>query len=376
MLMKKSGLTKISYVLTLLLLCSVLFAGCSSTQQAASSATGSAQSSSPASTGSVSSPSPAETEETIKFAFTVPMDDAGGVGGAKFQEVLESESGGKFKVNMFPAGQQGSMKEHWEGCQLGGLNVVYAPGSALETFVSEVSILDLPFLFPSDYDTAWKVIDGQLSEGLNKLMNDKGLQLLGIAPYGYNQIHTSKKIINTVDDLKGLKMRIIPSPLKIFEFEQWGTNPTPIEFAELYTALQQGVVDGGENALLVIKTQKLYEVQQYLTISDHALFTGLLGANKSWYDSLSDQKKAWLKDASLANIETQRKFVADERVKTIEFFKQNGVTVTNLTEDARKGFVEKSIPTQQEYASKSDAAKNLLDSVYADLEKNGIKIES
>ncbi|MBA1336015.1 MAG: TRAP-type C4-dicarboxylate transport system, periplasmic component [Firmicutes bacterium] len=354
--MKKTNLLKV--LLSLLLVSSLLLVGCSKTNESETSSN---------SKGA---------EKTLKLAFTVPMDDAGGVGASKFKEVLEAESNGKLKVNLFPAGQQGSMKEHWEGCQLGGLEVVYVAGSALETFVPEEAILDLPFLFPSDYETAWKIIDGKLSEELNKLMNAKGFELLGIAPYGYNQFHTSKKAINSMKDLQGLKMRIIPSPLKIYQYEQWGANPTPIEFSELYTALQQGVVDGGENALSVIKTQKLHEVQKYITISDHALFMGLLTANKGWYDSLSDEEKAWLQAAAKANIEAQREFVATEREKIIEFFKEYGVNVTYLTDEARQEFIQKSASTHQKYASKSNSCEMLLNLVYDELEKYGIKSEN
>lgn len=351
--MKKTN--RLRTLLSLILICSLLLVSCSSPNQA-----GNASSS-------------GEAAKTVKLAFTVPMDDAGGVGSAKFKEVLETESNGKFMVNLFPAGQQGSMKEHWEGCQMGQLDIVYVAGSALETFVPEEAIFDLPALFPN-YETAWKVIDGKLSEEINKLMNEKGLELLGVAPYGFMQFHTSKKAIGNIQDLAGLKLRVIPSPLKIFQFEQWKVNPTPIEFAELYSALQSGVVDGGENSLLVMKTQKLHEVQDYITISDHALFVGLLAANKKWYDSLSDEERTQLQAAAKANVTAQREFVVAEREKTIKFFEDNGVTVTQLTDEVKQEFMKQSASTHKKYAAQSENSKKILDIVYEDLKKNGVTI--
>ncbi|NLC11124.1 MAG: TRAP transporter substrate-binding protein [Firmicutes bacterium] len=361
--MKKKNLLKIFLPLLLvgaLVVSSLYLAGCSGS---------SGSDNGTSSNGGSETPS-----KTIKFAFTVPMDDFGGIGAAKFEEVLESISGGKMQVNLFPAGQQGSMKEHWEGCQMGSLEIVYVAGSALETFVPEEAILDLPFLYPAGYDTAWEIIDGQLSEELNKLMNEKGFELLGIAPYGYNQFHNSVKEIKSLSDLAGMKIRIIPSPLKIHQFEAWGTNPTPIEFSELYTALQQKVVDGGENSLSVIKTQKVYEVQDYITISDHSLFMGILAANKGWYDSLTDEEKGWLKEAVQANIDTQREVAKAERENIIEFFKDYGVTVTYLSDEAKQEFAEKSKSTHEMYASQSEASQKLLDIVYGELEARGIKL--
>lgn len=343
--MKKINLLSV-FVLTLLIIS--LLAGCSS-----------------ASNNETSSHSKA-LGKTVKLAFTVPMDDAAGVGGAKFKEVLESESSGQFQVNLFPSGQQGSMKEHWEGAQIGQIDMVYVPGSALETFVPEVSILDLPLLFP-DYETAWKVIDGELGKELNKLMNEKGLQLLGVAPYGFNQLHTAKKTIESVEDLKGLKLRTIPSPLKIEQYRSWEASPTPIEFAELYTSLQSGVVDGGENALSTMKSQKIYEVQGHLTISDHSLFTGILAANKNWYDNLTEDEKSLIESASRANIEAQRKFVVDERENIIKLFEENGVSVNYLSDEAKEKFIEKSASTYEMYSSQSDAAKKLFDLVEKEL---------
>lgn len=340
--MKRTKSLKIA--ISLLLISTLLLSACSSTNEPNSNSNQSGS------------------KKVFKHAFTVPMDDAGGVGASALQKSIDAD--GIFTVNLFPAGQQGSMKEHWEGAQIGQLETIYAPGSALETFVPEVALLDLPYLFP-DYETAWRIIDGELSGELNTLMNEKGFELLGIAPYGFNQFHTLDNQVNSVADLGGLKMRVIPSPLKIFQYEEWNANPTPIEFAELYTSLQSGVVDGGENALLVIRTQKLYEAQGHVTISDHSLFCGFLAANKEWYDSLSDDERASVDAAAKADIDAQRQFVIEEREKVIQELEDyDGMTVTYFTDEAKSEFAEKSKSTHEMYANQSDICRKLLDIVY------------
>ena len=120
-----------------------------------------------------------------------------------------------------------------------------------------------------------------------------------------------------------MKIRIIPSPLKIHQFEAWGTNPTPIEFSELYTALQQKVVDGGENSLSVIKTQKVYEVQDYITIVTTPYLWGYWQPIKDSTIALQ-MKKGWLKEAVQANIDTQREVAKAERENIIEFSRTMG----------------------------------------------------
>ena len=131
-------------------------------------------------------------------------------------------------------------------------------------------------------------------------------ELMGIAPYGYKCLTTSGKQVKSVGDLKGMKIRIMPSKTLELTYKAWSANPTPIEFGELYVALQQRVVDGEENGLSVIKATKFNEVQQYLTVSKHGLFMGLLVANKKWFEKLTPEERDVIVKASATNISQQR----------------------------------------------------------------------
>lgn len=305
----------------------------------------------------------------IKFALTVNMDDAGGLAAAKMKENIENWSDGKITMNLFPGSQLGGMREHYEACQSGAIDMVYVAASAASKFATEVGVLDLPFLFPTDYDEAWEVIDGNLSELLSEKLEEKGFKLLGIAPYGYKALHSSKKQIKSLADLAGMKIRIMPSKTLELTYQAWKAVPTPIEFAELYVALQQGVVDGGENGLTVIKAQRFNEVQDYLTVSKHALFTGLMVANKRWFDNLSEEEREIVLRASRENIQQQREFVAAEDENIIKYLGENGMEVYRLTEEQVEEFRKASISVHEEFAKLSEENKVALETVNSSLNK-------
>jgi len=309
----------------------------------------------------------------VKFALTVNMDDAGGLAAAKMKENMETWSDGKMTMQLFPGSQLGGMREHYEACQLGAINMVYVAASAAAKFVPEIGVLDLPFLFPTEYDKAWKIIDGKLTDLLAEKLEEQNFKLLGIAPYGFKVLTTSKRQVKTLADLKGMKIRIMPSKTLEMTYKAWGAVPTPIEFSELYVALQQGVVDGEENGLTVIKAQRFYEVQDYLTVSKHALFVGLLVANNNWFNNLPPEEQEIVLKAANANIEQQRKFVAEEDERIIEFLGNNGMEVYRLPEEEVAKFKEASIPVHEAFAEFGEKEANALKTVYDDLEKIGTK---
>lgn len=305
----------------------------------------------------------------VKLALTVPMDDAGGVGATEFQKVASELSGGKVKTNIFPACQLGGMREHYEACQAGAVEMVYVAASVAANFVPEIGILDMFYLFPTNYSDAWKVVDGRMTDFLSEKLAQKGFKLMGIAPYGYKQITSSKKPINSLADLDGMKVRVMPSKILISQYENMGANPTPIEFSELYVALQQGVVDGEENGLSVIKTQKFNEVQKYLTISDHGLFMGLLVSNLKWYEGLSDAQRAVVDKASAENIRVQREMVERDRDAVIEYLSQNGMEVSRLSAEEQAKMREAVAPSREEFSTLSEGHAEILNIVMEDLAK-------
>mgnify|MGYP000894753043 FL=1 len=299
----------------------------------------------------------------VKHAITVNMDDSGGLAAATMRDNISKWSNGKMELQIFPGSQLGGMREHYEACQSGAIETVYVAASAASKFVPEIGVLDLPFLFPTDYDKAWKVIDGDLTKILSEKLAKQNFILLGIAPYGYKSLHTSSKQIKSLNDIKGLKIRIMPSKTLELTYKAWAANPTPVEFSELYVALQQKVVDGGENGLSVIKAQKFNEVQQYLTVSKHGLFMGLFVANKKWFDKLPEEERNIIVKAAKTNIAQQRKFVAEEDEKIIKFLGENGMTVYRLNTEETSEFQKASLPVHEDFAAISSGNKQVLEAV-------------
>lgn len=299
----------------------------------------------------------------VKHAITVNMDDAGGIAAAAMKENLKKYSGGEMELQIFPGSQLGGMREHYEACQSGAIETIYVAASAASKFVPEVGVLDLPFLFPTEYDRAWKVIDGELTKILSEKLEKQNFKLLGIAPYGYKCLHTGTKQIKNLADIAGMKIRIMPSKTLELTYKAWKANPTPVEFGELYVALQQKVVDGGENGLSVIKAQKFNEVQPFLTVSKQGLFMGLMVANKKWFDRLSDKEKEIIVKVAEEDIAQQRKYVAEEDEKIIKYLGENGMTVYRMNAKEAAAFEKASQPVYKAFSDMSSECKRTLDAV-------------
>lgn len=306
----------------------------------------------------------------IKFAMTVPMDDVGGVGLKVFIDEVEKMSNGKISVHTFTGAQLGSVKAHFEAVQSGGMDIVYAAASAVGGIVPEMNIIDLPFFYPTNYSDCWKVIDGNMSKTIGDYLRERmGLQFIGFSSYGYKQFHTTKKIVKTIDDLKGMKIRVLPSKLLISEIKAWGGVPTPIDFSEVYTALQQGVVDGGENSAHGVERVKWYEVQKGLTVTYHGNFLGLMVANQKWFDTLTPQEKEIVVKACQANIDAQRNYLIEDEEACIRRLGEKGLTIHRLTAADRTKFTVASEGVWNEYAMQGVTSKKLFETVKGDIEK-------
>lgn len=308
--------------------------------------------------------------KTLKFAMTVPMDDVGGVGLQVFIDEIKNLSGGKINVQTFTGAQLGSVKAHFDAAQSGGMDIVYAAASAVSGVVPEMNIIDMPFFYPTNYPDCWKVIDGNMSETIGGYLGDRmGFKFLGFSSYGYKQFHTTKKIVKTMDDFKGMKIRVLPSKLLISEIKAYGGVPTPIDFSEVYTALQQGVVDGGENSAHGVERVKWYEVQKGLTITYHGNFLGLMVANKKWFDSLTTEEKDIITKACQANIKAQRDYLIDDEERCIKRLGEKGLTIYRLADADRAKFTEASKPVWKEFAAQGATSKKLFETVKSDIEK-------
>ena len=203
-----------------------------------------------------------------------------------FKELAEKRSDGRLQITIYPNETLGTNRETIESAQLGAIQMLRTPSGVLAPFVPEMALLDIPFMFNS-YDEARTTVE---SPDLKKFMADacakKGIVFFGYYEQGFRNITNSKKSIWKLEDLKGLKLRTMEAPLHMTNFKALGASPTPMAWGELFTALQQGVVDGQENPFYVIIDAKFPEVQSYMSITNHIYDAFPNLASKKWWDKL------------------------------------------------------------------------------------------
>ncbi|PIE54775.1 MAG: C4-dicarboxylate ABC transporter substrate-binding protein [Dethiosulfovibrio peptidovorans] len=304
-------------------------------------------------------------EMTIRLSHNQPVGSPEDVGAERFRAVVEERSGGRIKVQIFPAMQMGSMREQAEAVQMGTIDMTVQPISVLTPFVEELQIVDFPFLWPSA-DELYRVMDGPTGEKFYGYAEEKGFQVLGLWASGFKQFTTKGHDIRRPEDFDGLKIRVMPSPLLIAQYKAWGGNPIPVEYAELYNALQQGVVDGQENPIQTIAMNKLYEVQDHLVISNHGFLAYLFVVNKRWFDALPENARALILDGEREARIEERRVQSRREAEYLDEIRSSGITISELPEEGYRAFKDVSRGVHEQFAS-TEKMKELLQSCYQDL---------
>ncbi len=282
-----------------------------------------------------------------------------------FKEEVEKATNGRVKVNIFASGTLGSAREMFEGLQMGTQEIALVPTARISGFAPELQLFDLPFLFPNR-EAGYEVMDGSL--GTELLDGLKSQKVIGVAFYedGYKHF-TANKPISKLEDFKGLKFRTMESPIVIAQFKALGSNPTPIDFGELYSSLQLGVVDGQENPLVTIESNKFYEVQTNLTLSEHAYLAHVLLFSESWFNGLPKDIQDVLYEKGREIAKWQRQAVQDEEELYLETIRNAGVNIVELSQEEKDKMREVTLPVHQEYVKLF--GNEILDKAYAEIEK-------
>lgn len=267
--------------------------------------------------------------KTIKFANQNAKGHPIVMGMEKFAELVESRSGGKLKVNVFPGGALGSDQANVSALQGGTLEMASMNSGIFASLVKDFAIYDFPFLFatPKEADA---VVDGPFGRMLHAKLEDKGLVGLAYYELGFRHITNSKRPITKVDDLAGLKLRVIPNPINIDWVSALGANPTPMPFPELYAALEQKAVDGQENPVATINAAKFYEVQKHLALTNHQYNPQSVVISKKFWDGLTGDEKKIVQDAATESAKYQREQSRASVASALENLKKNGMQVTEL----------------------------------------------
>jgi tripartite ATP-independent transporter DctP family solute receptor len=252
------------------------------------------------------------------------------------KEELETKSDGKFKVDLKVAGELGEDREIIEAMQMGEVHIASPSPAALGGFNKSVVILDMPFLF-SDRETAYSVLDGEPGQMVLTKLEDSGLKGLGYFENGFRNVTNDIKPITSIGDLKGLSIRTMQNQTHIEAWKLLGANPTPMAFGELYTALQQGTVDGQENPFGLILANKFYEVQKYVTVTNHVYAPNVVITNKKFYDELPADLQEVFANAVKEARDYNRQLAQEEETTARKSLEEQGMTFSEFSkEDLRK----------------------------------------
>jgi len=269
----------------------------------------------------------AAAQTTIRISHATPATSHYGVGTGAFCAEVEKRTAGRYKCQIQP--NANDERASIEAVQLGTLDATNTSTGPVSNFVPEVGIVDIPFLF-RDYDHARRVLDGPIGQELLAKFTAKGLIGLAWTENGFRHLTNNRRPVVKPEDVRGLKVRTMQNPVHIQAFQSIGVQPTPMAFSELFTALQQGVVDGQENPIPVILSAKFSQVQKHLALTGHVYSPAVLIVSPKLWNSLSDADKAAFREAAKIGAAAQRKKVNDDEASGINQLRQEGVEVSNI----------------------------------------------
>lgn len=286
----------------------------------------------------------------IKFAHNQRTDSPHHKAILYFKELVEKRAaaaGYDVSVQVFPAMQVGDMTSTTEQVQAGAIQMTQQPAVVLANWSGAFNLLGFPYLFP-DGDTAFDVLNGPAGERIMKTLEPEGFVGFSFWPLGAVYV-TSNKETHTVADMQGQKIRVIPSPILIATYKAWGAIPTPIGFGELYTALQQGIVDGEENPLQTAVMLHFWEVQKYFVDTRHSFFNYGVIANKNWWDSLPPELQGIITKAEDEAVHYHKKLLDSAIEKWHQTVAEKGGTFIEPTAAALNEWRKVSMPVHKQF---------------------------
>ncbi len=308
-------------------------------------------------------------ERTIKFAANAPDGHPAIAGMKKFSELVAAKSGGKIKVNLFLNGVLGSDQATVSSVKGGTIEMAVMNTGILASEAKELAIFDFPFLFANEKESD-AICDGPIGKKLHAKLEEKGIMGLAYWELGYRQMTNGKRALNKVEDVAGLKLRVIPNPINVAWVKALGANPTPLPFPEVYSALEQGAIDGQENPVSVIAASKFWEVQKHIALTNHQYNPQTVMFSKKVWDTLSATEKKIIDDSAHEATGVQRQQSRAALAANLELLKKNGMTVTQFPPAEVAKLREKMKPVIAQFsANVGDATVNEVTAALAQLRK-------
>jgi C4-dicarboxylate-binding protein DctP len=313
----------------------------------------------------------AHAEKVLKYAHFQPAkdDQPKHVAALAFKEHVEKATNGSIKVEIYPAGQFGKDQQTMEGLKLGTLELAVAHDGAVATIYKPIGVLGIPFLYES-HEHAWRVYDSKWKDDASADMIKKtGIRLLGLADNGVRHFTNSLRPIQTPADMKGMKMRIQPSPVFKALVESLGASASAIPWGELPTALQQKVVDGQENGVTNIIAASLYQSQKYATLDGHVWSIHAYMINDRFYQGLTAVEKKAVDEGTLKAIAIHRKMTSDQDKNAKSILEKLGMQVYVPTAAQIGEFRKLAQPPVKDWAEK-DIGKEYVDNLFKAIDAN------
>jgi len=300
----------------------------------------------------------------IKFGFSTPDDHTQGIAAHKFAELAGQKSSGRLAVKTYSNAALGTDVQMQGALQGGMQEIMVGSTSTLVGTVKDFAIFDFPYLFTSVKE-ADAVLDGPAGKKIMAELDAKGLVGLAYWENGFRHATNSRKPINSVGDFAGLKFRVMQSPVYLDLFNSFGANAVPLPFNELFTALETKTVDGQENPLAMIESQKFYEVQKYLSLTAHSYNPFIVTASKKWWDKLSPEDQTILRAAAQEAGTMQRKLAREQNEKLMSSLKDRGLQINTIDPKNLEAMRIKAQGVTEKYSGQVD--KTILADIFAQL---------
>jgi TRAP-type transport system periplasmic protein len=265
----------------------------------------------------------------IRFGYGLNEVSNQGRAAKVFAEAVEKTSGGKMRVRAVGAGALGPDVQMQQALIGGAQEMMVGSTATLVGITKEMALWDTPFLF-SNAAEADQVLDGPIGDKIRAKLEEKGLVGLVYWENGFRNLTNSKRAVNKIEDLDGIKLRVMQNNVFLNSFKTLGANAVPMPFSELFSALETKTVDGQENPFNTILSSKFYEVQKYLTVTNHVYSPWIMLVSKKWWDTLSKDEQKVLMDAAKVSRDFERKDTRDEAGKAVADLKAKGMLVNEL----------------------------------------------
>ena len=302
----------------------------------------------------------ASAQTTMRISISVAQNSHQGIAIDTFAKEVEKRTAGRYKVQTFYSGALGGERESIEAVQLGTQELAFSSTGPIPNFVPETKILDVPFLF-RDKAHARAVLDGPIGQDMLAKFDAKGFKALAWGENGFRHMTNSKRDVKSPEDLKGLKMRTMENPVHIAAYKGLGIVTTPMAFPEVFTALQQGTVDGQENPLSVIMAAKFDQVQKHLSLTGHVYSPAIFVMNKASFEKLTAADKQAFVDSAKEGAKANRARVDADDATGVTDLRAKGMTVIDNVDKSK--FVSMLAPVNAGF--EKDFGKANLDAIRA-----------